>query len=80
MSRWWLSGCDPWSDEVEGPYPSPEPPWKPGVVVGDVGLYLQRIEEGRPPNPRLVKQIRKLQAWPERENIPSDPTDELSGA
>ncbi len=68
-------GCDPWSDEVEGPYPSPEPPWKPGVVVGDVGLYLRHIEEGRPLNPRLVKQLRKLSSWPEREKKASDPTE-----
>jgi hypothetical protein len=36
------------------------------VVVGDLGLYLQNIEEDRPPNPLLVKQLRKLNAWPER--------------
>lgn len=79
VSRWWLSGCDVWGDGVEGPYPSPEPPWKPGVVVGDVGLYLQFIEEARPPNPLLVKQLRKLSAWPEREKQISDLFDELKG-
>lgn len=80
MSRWWLSGCGVWSDDVEGPYPSPEPPWKPGVVVGDVGLYLQQLEEARPPNPLLVKQLRKLSAWPEREKQISDLFDDLKGA
>lgn len=79
MSRWWLSGCGVWSDGVEGPYPSPEPPWKPSVVVGDVGLYLQQIEESRPPNPVLVKQLRKLNAWPEREKQISDLFDDLKG-
>ncbi len=64
---------------MEGPYPSPEPPWKPGVVVGDLAAYLQRIEEGRPPNPQLVKQVRKLSSWPEREKTLDDLFDELKG-
>jgi len=49
-------------------------------VVGDVGLYLQQIEEARPPNPLLVKQLRKLSAWPEREKQIKDLFDELKGA
>ncbi len=31
--------------------------------MNSVGLYLQNIEEGRFPNPRLTKQIRKLSSW-----------------
>ncbi len=80
VSRWWLSGSDPWSDESDGPYPSPEPPWKPGVVVGDVGLYLQNIEEGRLPNPRLTNQIRKLSSWGRARKANDDLDDELNGA
>ena len=74
VSRWWLVGGGVWSDGLE---PSPEPPRKPGVVVGDLSLYLQSIEEGRPPNPVLVKQLRKLNAWPERERTLDDLFDEL---
>ncbi len=45
--------------------------------MNNVGLYLQSIEEARPPNPRLVKSIRKLSSWREREKQISDLFNEL---
>jgi len=76
VSRWWLQGAGVWADDIEGDFHM-KPPRRPGVVVGDLALYIQTCEEARPPNPLLVKQIRKLNSWPEREKTLDDLFGEL---